>query len=206
MRIVCSLVIDVLKLSDLISNLWTSDTCNTEISWGLKWRPLLCKTAYFFFLLVYNIYNFFWKPSNWLVVFVVVLLKHPQQAKGWRRVPTFSYTRVLSAPKGHYVELNFSMRSYPWASRPCLRDYYLEIRDGNNQSANVLGVFCGDHKTAVVRSSRRYLWLRFFPYSRYNLNAYYTGSTFNQTGTIFLVNFLLKHEVEIFKFNWNFMI
>ena len=98
----------------------------------------------------------------------------------------FSYTRVLSAPKGHYVELNFSMRSYPWASRPCLRDYYLEIRDGNNQSANVLGVFCGDHKTAVVRSSRRYLWLRFFPSRKYDLNGYYMGRSFNQTSKVFL--------------------
>ena len=103
MRIVCSLVIDVLKLSDLISNLWTSDTCKTEISWGLKWRPLLCKTAYFFFLLVYNIYNFFWKPSNWLVVFVAVLLKHPQKEKIWERVTLFWNAHVLSAPKGHYA-------------------------------------------------------------------------------------------------------
>ena len=135
-------------------------------------------------------------------------MKHPQQAKGWDKVPRFWESHVLSAPKGHYVELNFTMRSYSWAPRPCLQDYYLEIRDGNNQSANVLGVFCGDHKAAVVRSSRRYLqlWFRFFPFCRYNLNAYYTRSSFNQSGTIFLVNFLLKHVVEIFKFNWNFMI
>ena len=134
------------------------------------------------------------------------MLKHPQQAKGWEKVPSFWDPHVLSAPKGHYVELNFTMRSYSWAPRPCLRDYYLEIRDGNNQSANVLGVFCGDHKAAVVRSSGRYLRLRFFPYRRYNLNAYYAGRSSNQTGTIFLVNFLLKHVVKIFKFNWNFMI
>ncbi|RMX49001.1 hypothetical protein pdam_00020172, partial [Pocillopora damicornis] len=61
-----------------------------------------------------------------------ILLKHPQQGKGWKRVSAFRHIRLLSAPKGHYVELNFTMRSYPWASRPCLRDYYLEIRDGNN--------------------------------------------------------------------------
>ena len=67
-----------------------------------------------------------------------------------------------------------------------MRDYYLEIRDGNNQSANVLGVFCGDHKTAVVRSSRRYLWLRFSPYHEYDLNGYYMGRSFNQTSKVFL--------------------
>ena len=127
---------------------------------------------------------FFWKPSNWLVVFVVVLLKYPQQAKGWEKVPYSWNARVLSAPKGHYVELNFSMRSY--SLRPCVWDYYLEIRDGNNQSANILGVFCGVHKTAVVRSSRRYLWLNFFPSFKYDFKGYYMGRSFNQTSTVFL--------------------
>ena len=119
-------------------------------------------------------------------MFVVVLLKYPQQAKGWEKVPYFWNTRVLSAPKGHYVELNFTMRSYSWPPRPCLQEYYLEIRDGNEQSANVLGVFCGDHKTTVVRSSGRSLRLRFFPYRRYYLNGYYMGRSFNQTGMVFL--------------------
>ena len=36
MRIVCSLAIDVLTLSDLISDQWSSDTCKTEISLDLK--------------------------------------------------------------------------------------------------------------------------------------------------------------------------
>ena len=88
------------------------------------------------------------------------------------------------------MELNFSMRSYPWASRPCLRDYYLEIRDGNNQSANVLGVFCGDHKTTVVRSSGRYLWLGFFPDYNIYLSAEYSEKSFNQTGKIFLAKLI----------------
>ena len=114
------------------------------------------------------------------------MLKYPQQARGWEKVPYFWKTHVLSAPKGHYVALDFTMRSYSRATRPCLRDYYLEIRDGNNQSANVLGVFCGDHKTAVVRSRGRYLWLRFFPYGRYDLNGYYMGRSFNETGTVVL--------------------
>ena len=82
------------------------------------------------------------------------------------------------------MELNFTMRSD--YKSPCLWDEYLEIRDGNNQAANVLGVFCGDYKTAVVRSSGRYLWLRFFPWRTYNLSAHYSGKSFNQTGTIFL--------------------
>ena len=106
-----------------------------------------------------------------------------------KRMEESSYVFIHTCslpPKGHYVELNFSMHSYPLAPRPCLRDYYLEIRDGNNQSANVLGVFCGDHKTAVVRSSRRYLWLKFFPSLKYDFNGYYMGRSFNQTSKVFL--------------------
>ena len=106
--------------------------------------------------------------------------------KGWREVTWFDSTHVLSAPKGHYVELKFTMRSYWWNPRPCLQDNYLEIRDGNNRSANVLGVFCGNLKTALVRSSGRYLWLSFFPDGRYYLSAEYSEKSFNQTGTIFL--------------------
>ena len=106
--------------------------------------------------------------------------------KGWERVPWFDSTHVLSAPKGHYVELKFTMYSYWSIPLPCLRDNYLEIRDGNNRSANVLGVFCRDHETALVRSSGRYLWLSFFPDNRHYLSAEYSEKSFNQTGTIFL--------------------
>ena len=125
-------------------------------------------------------------PCNYLVALILVFLKYPQQVKGWKGVPRFQTTHILSVPEGNYLELNFTMDALPWYPQPCLWDNYLEIRDGNNQSANVLGVFCGDHKTAVVRSSGRYLWLRFFPERRYYLNAYYTGRSFNRTGTIFL--------------------
>ena len=117
-------------------------------------------------------------------------MKYPQQVKGWKRVPWFDSTHVLSAPKGHYVELKFTMRSTWWNPRPCLQDNYLEIRDGNSRSANVLGVFCRDHETAVVRSSGRYLWLSFFPDNRHDLSAEYSEKSFNQTGTIFLAKLI----------------
>ena len=88
------------------------------------------------------------------------------------------------------MELKFTMRSYWWNPRPCLQDDYLEIRDGNDRSANVLGVFCVYHKTTVVRSSGRYLWLGFFPDDRHNLSAEYSEKSFNQTGKIFLAKLI----------------
>ena len=88
------------------------------------------------------------------------------------------------------MELKFTLRSYGWNPRPCLQDNYLEIRDGNDRSANVLGVFCGDHKTTVVRSSGRYLWLGLFPDENTNLRAEYSKKSFNQTGKIFLAKLI----------------
>ncbi|XP_022777502.1 hemicentin-1-like, partial [Stylophora pistillata] len=45
-------------------------------------------------------------------------------------------------------------------------------------------MFCGDHKTAVVRSRGRYIWLRFFPARRFGFRAYYRARSFNQTATL----------------------
>ncbi|CAH3158154.1 unnamed protein product, partial [Pocillopora meandrina] len=58
-----------------------------------------------------------------------------------RVVPWFHSSILLQAPKGHYVELNFTMESSYLT--PCIDDKYLEVRDGYNKSANLLGVFCG---------------------------------------------------------------
>ncbi|XP_022807215.1 uncharacterized protein LOC111344265 [Stylophora pistillata] len=121
--------------------------------------------------------------AKWSFILFFFLLKYPQQAQGWKRVPSFWDSHGLSFQKGNYVELNFTIHSWSWVSEPCVQGYYLEIRDGINQSANVLDVFCGDHKTAIVRSSGRYMWLRFFPSREYDFRAYYRARSFNQTVT-----------------------
>ncbi|CAH3140138.1 unnamed protein product, partial [Pocillopora meandrina] len=62
----------------------------------------------------------------------------------------FNTSILLQAPKGHYVEMNFAMQSlYP---TPCIYDQYLEVRDGYNKSANLLGEFCGRNISVIVRS------------------------------------------------------
>ncbi|PFX14080.1 hypothetical protein AWC38_SpisGene21794 [Stylophora pistillata] len=107
------------------------------------------------------------------------LLEYSKQTQEWEEVQVSDGEQVLSVPQGQYVKLNFTMRShYPL---PCVWKEYLEIRDGNNQSANVLGVFCGEYKTGLVRSSGRYMSLRFFPHKLYNFTAYYTSRYFNET-------------------------
>ena len=141
----------------------------------------LC-TIYNFFIITINC--FCCNQSNWLLAFIAGLLVYDKQAQGWERVRDFHVEEVLSVAQGHYVELNFTMRS----TLPllCLWGSNLEIRDGVNHSANFLGEFCGDYGTGVVRSSGRYMWLKFSRKYDYNFAAFYTGRSNNETGMEFL--------------------
>lgn len=38
---------------------------------------------------------------------------------------------------------------------------YVEVRDGANSSARLLGTFCGTNNTDAIYSSGRHLWVRF---------------------------------------------
>ena len=76
-----------------------------------------------------------------------------------RILPSSRVSQLLQAPKGHHVELNFTLKtSYPI---PCIDDMYLEVRDGYKKSASLLGRFCGRKISGIVRSSGQNLWLRF---------------------------------------------
>ena len=112
------------------------------------------------------------------------MFEYDKQAQGWERVQEFDKEQILSVPQGYYVELNFTMHSrFPL---PCLWGSNLEIRDGSNQSANFLGEFCGDYGIGVVRSSGRYMWLKFSGKYYFNFAAFYTGRDNNETGMEFL--------------------
>ena len=99
-----------------------------------------------------------------------------------QRIPDFDTTHHLQVEKGKYVEieLGFYLHSdSPGA--PCADEEYLEIRDGYNQSGNLLGVFCGrDVPRFKLRSSGQNMWLRFSPRHRYQLwRRYYEGKVLN---------------------------
>ena len=130
-----------------------------------------------------TIYNFFIITINcfcWLVAFIAGLFEYDKQAQGWERVQELNEAKVLSVPQGHYVELNFTMRS-KWPLL-CLWDLNLEIRDGSNQSANFLGEFCGDYGIGVVQSSGRYMWLKLMRKELYDFAAFYTDRSNDETG------------------------
>ncbi|XP_022810274.1 inactive serine protease PAMR1-like [Stylophora pistillata] len=80
----------------------------------------------------------------------------------------FDTTQVLQVEKGQYVEIRFGIWKASWSGAPCADEEYLEIRDGYNQSANLLGVFCGMNTPFfTLRSSGHNMWLRFSPQHGY---------------------------------------
>lgn len=72
--------------------------------------------------------------------------------------PDFVSSHLLRAPKGHYIELNFTLETLYIGT--CGADQHLEVRNGYNESAVLLGLFYGRNIAAIVRSSGRNLWLR----------------------------------------------
>lgn len=106
-----------------------------------------------------------------------------------QRIPYFDTTQLIQVEEGKYVEIEFAIsQSYSSPGAPCADEKYLEIRDGYNQSANLLGVFCGvDTRYFTLRSSGHNMWLRFSPQHGYRFysDSKYEGKARNQKGKIF---------------------
>ena len=113
-----------------------------------------------------------------------------------RLIPSFHSTQLLQAPKRHYVELNFTLKtSYPTL---CIDDMFLEVRDGYNESSNLLGVFCGRNISGIVWSSGQNLWLRKSDKFNYPLlhnifSGSYSNKTANTTGEYWLTDYFSSH-------------
>ena len=119
---------------------------------------------------------------SFLFFFILLAVLLILEVRLQRVVPRFDTSILLQAPKGHYVELNFTMQSlYP---TPCIYDQYLEVRDGYNKSANLLGEFCGRNISVIVRSSGQNLWIRKSVHFRHLSRFWgsYTNKTLNFTG------------------------
>ena len=103
-----------------------------------------------------------------------------------RYIPDFDTTQRLQVEKGRYVEIKLELwmdSDLPGA--PCADEEYLEIRDGYNQSGNLLGVFCGRYVPRFkLRSSGQNMWLRFSSNHRYWLtyDSSYEGKALNARG------------------------
>ena len=119
---------------------------------------------------------------SFLFFFILLAVLLILEVRLQRVVPRFDTSKLLQAPKRHYVELNFTMQSlYP---TPCIYDEYLEVRDGYNKSANLLGVFCGRSISVIVRSSGQNLWIRKSAYFLSWFRGSYTNKKLNFTGIV----------------------
>ena len=100
-----------------------------------------------------------------------------------RYIPDFDTTQRLQVEKGKYVEIELRLYLPPDSpGAPCADEEYLEIRDGYNQSGNLLGVFCGRYiRDVTVRSSGHNVWLRFSPHRRHWQSISYEGKALNET-------------------------
>ncbi|CAH3156535.1 unnamed protein product, partial [Pocillopora meandrina] len=105
-------------------------------------------------------------------------------------IPYFDTTHRLQVEKGKYVEIELGLWIHPdTPGAPCADEEYLEIRDGYNQSGNLLGVFCGRHVPRFkLRSSGQNMWLRFSPHRRHRQWSSYEGKALNATYTTNLKN------------------
>ena len=113
------------------------------------------------------------------ILFAVLLIL---EVRLQRVVPRFNLSILLQAPKGHYVELNLIMESLYLT--PCIDDKYLEVRDGYNKSANLLGVLYLVYISVVMRSSGQNLWIRKSVHYIGRFRGSYANKTLNFTGIV----------------------
>lgn len=102
-------------------------------------------------------------------------------------------TYNISVPEGHYVEMTITFR-LDIGFYPCLGGFYFEIRDGLNQSANLLGILCEIYsKGYVFRSSGQNMWLKFhgLEFHKMYFHISYTAKPMNVTG-LFTDPFFIK--------------
>ena len=75
---------------------------------------------------------------------------------------------------------------------PCFFGIYFEIRDGLNQSANLLGILCEAFiKERVFRSSGHNMYLKFHKHRALNEGDFhinYTAKPMNITGLKYFIN------------------
>ena len=165
---------------------WLSiKTCRVWLSVVAIWKPLP------FELLSLNSFveieisqNLGEEPPSlsFLFFFILLAVLLILEVRLQRVVPRFYSSILLQAPKGHYVELNFTMESSYLT--PCIDDEYIEVRDGYNKSANLLGVFCGRNISVIVRSSGQNLWIRKSAYYFGRFRGSYTNKILNFTGIV----------------------
>ena len=94
-------------------------------------------------------------------------------------------TYNITVPEEHYVEITITFRLEDGVVN-CFFGIYIEIRDGLNQSADLLGILCEAFtREHVFRSSGRNMYLKFHKPTWLNevdFHINYTAKPMNITG------------------------
>ena len=94
-------------------------------------------------------------------------------------------TYNITVPEEHYAEMTITFRVHD-GFLPCFFGIHIEIRDGLNQSANLLGILCEfSPKERVFRSSGHNMYLKFHNHTIFregDFHINYTAKPMNITG------------------------
>ena len=104
-------------------------------------------------------------------------LQSPQDPKYY--LPGSSCDWLITVPEGKIVKLRFDRFDLKPSVRSSCTVDYVEILDGKSSYSNSKGRFCGYRKPEDIRSSGRYMWVRFR--ADLSTDLYYRG--FNATFT-----------------------
>ncbi|XP_013419331.1 uncharacterized protein LOC106180015 [Lingula anatina] len=71
-----------------------------------------------------------------------------------------TYNWYIRVPKERHVALKFARISLEGTNGACTKDY-VEVRDGHDSNAAIIGKYCGDVMIPLIRSSSNKLWVKF---------------------------------------------
>ncbi|XP_057331818.1 protein tolkin-like [Microplitis mediator] len=82
----------------------------------------------------------------------------------------------ITAPEHYSISLKFHHFDIE-KSTDCNRLDYLEVRDGDNYKAPLIGTYCGKHDNLRISSIGRFMFLRFIPDESLNRNGFSAAIT-----------------------------
>ncbi|XP_057333587.1 protein tolkin-like isoform X2 [Microplitis mediator] len=82
----------------------------------------------------------------------------------------------ITAPEDHSISLEFY--DFDIEESPNCNKYdYLEVRDGDNYRAPLIGTYCGKHENLTISSLGRFMFLRFIPDESLNRSGFSAAIT-----------------------------
>ena len=92
------------------------------------------------------------------------LLVSPEYPEKYSDTDSYSATTciyIISQPDGTYIELKIQSDLNEWGCGESNRDNdYLEFRDGDSETSQLMGQFCGTNIPKSIETSQNHLWMK----------------------------------------------